>query len=145
MIAVFHDGTLVYSDVNFPISFPHNHEDGDDEPEQDRKRPLNPSKSLHVKAKGVKRLVVQYKLQSYGSHDSQVLDYTDVDTLLKGDRFGNWSFQQNEKYNPIFRRHLEHILCVCLVKIVPNSDQQQRFAFISDLTFESGSAPLNDL
>lgn len=144
-IAVFHDGTLVCSDVPLPISFPQGHENIDDGAEQDRKQSLNPSKPLHVKAKGLERLVVQYKLQSYGSHDNRVLEYTDVETFLKNDRLGNWSFQQNEKYSPIFRRHLEHILCVCLVDIVPNSDQQRRFAFISDSTFESGSAPLNDL
>ena len=145
VIAVFHNGTPVIPDNTFPISVPDRYDGDGDEGKPDTNRPLDPSKSLHIKSKGVEKLVVQYKLRTHGSQDWRVLEYLDVDMFLKGDCFGNWCWQQNDKFNPILRRHLEHILCVCLVNVVSKSDQQLRFAFINDFTFESGSAPENDL
>ena len=93
----------------------------------------------------MEKLTLQYKLQPRESQDTQIPQYLDVDKLLKDDGIGNWSFQQDHKFNPIFRRHLEHILYVCLVSIMPNRDQQLRYAFINDFTFESGSSAVNDL
>lgn len=145
VIAVFHNGTAVIPDGTFPNPVPDGDEDTDDGSGPRGKRSLDSSKSLQVKPKGVERLVLQYRLQSQGSQDTRVLEYLDVDNFLKSDSFGNWSFQQHNNFNPIFRRHLEHILHVCLINVEPNSDQQSQFAFISDFTFESGSSSVNDL
>ncbi len=112
---------------------------------QDHTFALNSSTRLQVKPGKVEKLTLQYKLQSRETQDTQILQYLDVEKLLKDDRIGNWSFLQDHKFNPIFRRHLEHILYVCLVNVTPNSDQQLRYAFISDFTFESGSSAVNDL
>ncbi len=147
VIAVFQNETLVAEDSTFPVSVPKGDKDsgcGDDS-EQNRKRAQDSWKRLQVKSKGVEKLVVQYRLQSHGSQDTRVHGYLNAEDTFKGERFENWSFQQDDNFNPIFRRHLEHILSVCLVNVGPDSDQQRRFAFISDYTFESGSSSLNDL
>ena len=144
VFAVFHNGSSVtLGDI--PISVPRGDGASDDAGEPDRKRPLDSPKSLQIKPKGMERLTVQYRIQSYGSQDSQVLQYLEVEKSLKNDRFGDWSFQQDDNFNPIFRRHLEHILCLCLVSIVPKSGQQRQVAFMNDFTFESGSTIVNDL
>ena len=145
VIAVFHNDRLILQDRTFPISVPDGDESSDIESEQDRRQTSNSSTLLQVKPGGAEKLAIQYKLQSRESQDTQILQYLDVDKLLKGDRIGNWSFRQDHKFNPIFRRHLEHILCVCLVNVMPDSDQKLRYAFISDFTYESGSSALNDL
>ncbi len=124
VIAVFHNERLVAQDSTFPVSVPRGDKDsgcGDDS-KQSRKRAQDSWKPLQVKSKEVEKLVVQYRLQSHGSQDTRVHGYLDVEDTLKGERFENWSFQQNNKFNPIFRRHLEHILSVCLVNVVPDSD-----------------------
>ena len=145
VIAVFHNDKLVLQDRAFPISVPDGDNGSDTEGEQDGRHLLDSSILLQVKPGRVEKLTLQYKLQSRESQETQILQYLDVDELLKDDRIGNWSFRQEHKFNPIFRRHLEHILCVCLVNVVPNSDQKLRYAFMSDFTFESGSSALNDL
>ena len=150
VISVFQNGTLVIPENAFPISIPHSNfpnsdDDSDNESKNDGKLPVNPPKLLRIKPKGTERVAVQYKLQSHGSQDPRFLEYLGADTILKADHSGDWSFKQSDIFNPIFRRHLEHILCVCLVDVVPSSDQQRQFAFISDFTFELGSAPVNDL
>ena len=100
---------------------------------------------LRIKPKGAEKLVVQYKLQIHGSQDSTVLEDLSADMILKGNHSRIWFLEQTDILNSIFRRHLEHILCVCLVNILPKSDRQRRVAFINDFTFESGSTPVNDL
>lgn len=150
VIRIFQNGTLVIPEDTFPISIPRtfpfdSNEDSDHESEQAGKPPPNPPKPLQIKPKGAETLVLQYKLQPHGIQDPRGLEYLNADRILEVEPSRNWTFKQNDTFNPIFRRHLEHILCVCLVKIVPISDQQHRFAFINDFTFESGSEPENDL
>lgn len=145
VIAVFHNDELVLQDGTLPISVPDDDESSRIEGEQERRQTLDSSTLLQVKPRGVEKLALQYKLQSRESQDTQILQYLDVDKLLKGDRIWNWSFEQDHKFNPIFRRHLEHILCVCLVNVMPIPHPPFQYAFISDFTFESGSSALNDL
>ena len=70
----------------------------------------------------MQRLVVQYSdLGPYQSDKSRKPEPLDMIKFLKDGQAGKWRFSQNNEFNPIFRRHLEHILCLCLVNIDADS------------------------
>lgn len=150
LIALFHNDELVKPENAFqtPIRtnlFDSDGEESGDEENAGKNASTGFSEPLHVVPYGVQKLVVQYSLQPYDKFkdkDSRVLHPRDINALLKREESGNWSFAQDDDFNPIFRRHLEHILCLCLV---PSSEKQRHVPFINDITFESGSMPINDL
>ena len=150
LIALFHNDELVAPENAFQTPIRANFDDSDGEESDDEENAgknasTGFSEPLHVVPYGVQKLVVQYSLQPYDKFkdkDSRVFHPRDIDALLKREESGNWSFAQYDDFNPIFRRHLEHILCICLV---PSSEQQHHVPFVNDITFESGSMPMNDL
>lgn len=98
---------------------------------------------LCVPPHGVQELVVQYKLRPHHNKDMLSLRYHDVGTFLHNDQHGSCGFEDDIEFNTIFRRKLEHILCLCLVKNLSNSKGGPRIPF--DTTFASGSTPAGDL
>ena len=153
VVALFHNDKLVAPENVFQAPISVNAYDSDGEESNDEVTSGEPTSSafsepLHVVPYGVQKLVVQYRLQPYdefNDEDSGILRPRDVDTLVKRENSGNWSFVQNDDFNPIFRRHLEHILCLCVVNEGRDSEQQHHISFINDITFESGSTPIIDL
>ena len=153
VIALFHNDELVTPEYAFQAPISANAYDSDGEESNDEVTTGEPtstafSEPLHVVPNGVQKLVVQYRLQPYdelNDQDSEILHPQDVDTLVKREKSGNWSFVQDDDFNSIFRRHLEHILCLCVVNEGPDSEQQHHISFINDITFESESMPINDL
>ena len=153
LIALFHNDELVAPEKVSQTPIRSNVHDTDGEESDDEENAGKDASSafsepLHVVPYGVQKLVVQYSLQPYDEledQDSQILQLRDINALLKREESGNWSFAQDDDFNPIFRRHLEHILCLCLVNESPSSEQQHHLPFVNDITFESGSTPINDL
>ena len=156
VFAVFHNGEILKLDptASVPIRLPweadSNGKDSGD-PDEDKKGNFDetvPSPSsgvLHVAAKGVQRLVLQYQVQSHSIEQPRSLQCLDLKTFLKSDQSRNWSFKEDHKFNSIFRRYLEHILCLCLVDVMPDAGKERRIPFINDVTLESASTPLGDL
>ena len=151
MIALFHNDKLVTPEDAFQTPILDHDSDGeesDDEEKTGTDASSAFSQPLHIVPHGEEKLVVQYSLQRYHEdqdQDSRVLLPRDINTLLKHEEAGNWSFAQDDDFNPIFRRHLEHILCLCLVNESPSSEQHRHVAFVNDITFGFGSLPTNDL
>ena len=153
VIALFHNDELVAPEYAFQAPVSANPYDSDSEESSDEATTGEPtstafSKPLHIVPYGLQKLVVQYGLQPYDDFNdpnSEILHPRDVDTLVKREKSSNWSFVQDDDFNSIFRRHLEHILCLCVVNEGPDSEQQHHISFINDITFESGSMPINDL
>ena len=153
VIALFHNDELVAPENAFQAPIHTNTHDSDSEESDDE---VNAGKSnsaafsepLDVVPNGVQKLVVQYRVQPYdefNEQDSEILHPRDINALVKREESENWSFVQDDDFNPIFRRHLEHILCLCVVNESPSSEQQQLVPFINDITFRLGSTPINDL
>ena len=144
LVSVFLNDTLLkFDDAVFTS------EDSDDEVNEElyengKGNRLVSSGVLSIPSKGLQKLVVQYKLR-YRSDESCIPDNLGTDAFLRKDQVWNWAFKQEHKFNAIFRRHLEHILCLCLVKSTPNKDQHLRTPFITDPTFRIGSTPVGDL
>lgn len=103
------------------------------------------AETVHIEPKGVHKLEIQYQLRSYGASEAPILIHLDLDLYLSQDRLWNWSFKKDDAFNPIFRRHLEHILCLSALNISPTSSQECRIPFVNDPTLESGSTLHNDL
>ena len=149
VIAVFHNDELLKPENAFQIPIGSNDSDSDTEESDDEQKLGNnassaPSNLLDVASCGVQKLVVQYNLQPYGCQDSKVSLFQETGAFLKSEGCGNWSFVKDDDFNPVFRRHLEYILCLCLIKDGPRLERQY-VPFINDITFESGSTPMNDL
>ena len=144
LVAVFLNDTLLkFDDAVFTS------EDSDDKVNEElyengKGNRLVPSGVLSIPSKSLQKLVVQYKLR-YRSDESCIPNNLGTDAFLRKDQVWNWAFKQEHKFNAIFRRHLEHILCLCLVKSTPNKDQHLRTPFITDPTFGIGSTPVGDL
>ena len=98
---------------------------------------------LCIPPHGIEEVVVQYILRSHIDNELPYLDYFDVGTFLRNEQYCVWSFKEESVFNNIFRRQLEHILCLCLVKVVPSSNSGPRIPF--DTTLASGSTPVGDL
>lgn len=153
MIALFHNDKIVTPEDAFqsPIRASVHDSDGeesDDEEKTGKNASSGFSQPLHIVPYGEEKLVVQYSLRRYHEvqdQDSRVILPRDITTLLKHEESGNWSFAQDDDFNPVFRRHLEHILCLCLVNDGPSSEQHHHVPFINDITFRLGSMPINDL
>ncbi len=150
VIAVLHNDELLAPESAFQIPVWRNYSDSDvgesdDEQKSGKQVPSGSSSLLNVAPSGVQKLVVQYSLRPYGVEDSRVLVPQGTETLLKSERSGNWSFVKDDDFNPIYRRHLEYILCLCLISDRQRPEEQCRNPFINDITFESGSTPINDL
>ena len=153
VIALYHNDELVAPENAFqaPIRANVHDSDGDesdDEVNAGKNTSAAFSEPLHVVPYDVQKLVVQYRLQPYdefNDQDSEVLHPRDINALVKREESENWSFVQDDEFNPIFRRHLEHILCLCVVNESPDAEQQHHVPFINDITFGSGSKPINDL
>ena len=153
IIALFHNNEVVAPESVFQAPASANVHDSDDEESNDEVNTGEPtstafSEPLHIVPHGEIKLVVQYRLQPYdefNDQDSGNLHPRDVDTLVKREKAENWSFAQGDDFNSIFRRHLEHILCLCVVNEGPNSGKEHYVSFINDITFESESRPINDL
>ena len=153
VIALFHNDELTAPEHTFQAPVNANLYDSDDEESNDEVTTGEPSSTafsepLHIVPHGVQKLVLQYRLQPYdefNDQDSEIPHPRDIDTLVKREKSENWSFVQDDVFNSIFRRHLEHILCLCVVNEGPDSEQQHHISFINDITFESGSMPINDL
>ena len=88
-------------------------------------------------------LVVQYKMRSHHVNELPCLDYLDLGTFFCSDQHCVWSFREDNKFNNVFGRQLEHILCICLVKVVTSSKNRPRILF--DTTLTSGSITVGDL
>ena len=156
VFAVFHNGELLKLDrtASVPIRLP-GEADGNGEDSGDPDDDMNgrsdetiPSPSsgvLQVASKGVQRLVLQYQVQSHSIEQPRSLQCLDLETFLKSDQSRNWSFKEDHKFNSIFRRYLEHILCLCLVDVMPDPGKERHIPFINDVTLESASTPLGDL
>lgn len=147
MIAVFHDSELLKLDGRawVPTRDSYDSSDNDAQSESTQTAPSASSGILQVASKGTQKLTLQYKLQSYGDEDSRSLKFLNVENFLKSDRIRSWTFKEDHKFNPIFRRHLEHILGVCLVNVTSDQGEECRIPFINDVTLESGSTPFSDL
>ena len=145
-IAVFHNGELLKlaDHVSIPIR-DDNQLDGDVQSKSDHTDPSAPSGTLQVASKAIHKLVLQCELQSHSREDSWNPKYLNVESFLKSEKSKSWSFNEHHELNPIFRRHLEHILCLCLVNIPPDPGEERRVPFINDVTLESESTPLGDL
>ena len=104
------------------------------------------SNPLQLLPMDVQCLDVQYSdLGPYQSDKSRKPEPLDIIKFLKDDQAGKWCFSQDDEFNPMFRRHLEHILCLCLVNIDVDSDDGPHTPFLTDITHESGSTPADDL
>lgn len=150
VIAVLHNDELLAPEnvVQIPVWRNDSDSDGgesDDEQKSGKQVSSASSSLLNVAPSGVQKLVVHYSLRPYGVEDSRALLPQETGTLLKSERSGNWSFVKDDDFNPIYRRHLEYILCLCLISDRPSPEEQSRNPFINDITFESGSTPMNDL
>ena len=150
IIAVLHNDELLAPEnaVQIPVWRNDSDSDGgesDDEQKSGKQVSSASSSLLNVAPSGVQKLVMQYSLRPYGVEDSRVLLPQETGTLMKSERSGNWSFVKDDDFNPIYRRHLEYILCLCLISDRPRPEEQSRNPFINDITFESGSTPMNDL
>lgn len=155
-ITIFHNGELLDLDgkASVPIRNPYfpdiDDEDSDNRNSDAQSRSDNtvPSASsglLQVASNGFQKLVLQYELQPHSGAESRSPRCLDVETFLKSDQSRNWSFKEDHKFNPIFRRYLEHILCLCLVDITPDPGKERRIPFMNDVTMELESTPLGDL
>ncbi len=98
---------------------------------------------LCVPSHEAQELLVQYKLRFDHKSEITCVDYLDAGTFLHRDQHYLWSFKDDDKLNTIFRRQLEHILCLCIVKIIPDSKSGPRVPF--DTALASGSTPAGDL
>ena len=156
LIAVFHNGELLKLDekASVPINDPYasDNDDGDGEsPDGDAQSNSNqtiPSASsgvLKVASKGIQKLSLQYELQCHTGEGSRSPEYLDAETFLKSDQSSNWSFKEDHAFNPIFKRYLEHILCLCMVDVKPDRSKERRIPFVNDVTLERESTPLGDL
>ena len=156
VITVFHGSELLELDRTacVPISSYYSpsrdDEDSDDlyndtQNTSDRTIPSVSSGVLPIASKGVEKLVLQYRLQSHSGEKPRSPKCQDVETFLKRDQSRNWSFKEDHKLNSVFRRYLEHILCLCLVHVTPHPGGECRIPFMNDVTLEFGSTPLGDL
>lgn len=156
VIAVFHNGKLLELDgtASVPIrSYFAPDIDGEDsdaasystQSKSDQNVPSASSGVLQIASKGVQKLTLQYKLQSQSEEQPRSPKYLDAEAFLKSDQSTSWSFKEDHIFNSIFRRHLEHILCLCLVDIPPDPGEERRIPFMNDVTLEVNSMPLSDL
>lgn len=145
-IAVFHNGELLKlaDHASVPIR-DDDQPDGDVQSNSDHTVPSAPSAILQVASKAIHKLVLQCELQSHSREDSWNPKCLNVESFLRSEQSKSWSFNEHHELNPIFRRHLEHILCLCLVNIPPDQGEERRVPFINDVTLDSESTPLSDL
>ena len=122
-----------------------NDADDDTRSASDQKVPSASSGVLQIAPKGIEKLVLQYKLQSHSDKEPQSPRYLEVETFLKSEQSKGWSSRENHKFNLIFKRYLEHILCLCLVEITPEPGEERCIPFMNDATLESESTALGDL
>ena len=147
VMAVFHNGVRISSE-NI-ISMPVKDENWARRGTAINNLPFNQKTRnvLCVPAQGIQELVVQYKLRPHHDHKLPRLDYLDVGTFLYGDQDKDWDCKNDKKidkgFNAIFGRHLEHILCLCLIKNIPSSKSGPRVPF--DTSLAAGSTPVGDL
>ena len=143
ILTVFHNGVRISSEDIVLIPVEHetlpSRGKGMNDLLTNRKRP----NILCVPPHGVQELLVQYKLRFDHKNEMPFLDYLDVGTFLLRDQHYFWSFKDDSEFNTIFRRQLEHILCLCLVNVIPHSKSGPRVPF--DTTLASGSTPAGDL
>ena len=145
-IAIFHNGELLKLDDHASVPIRDNDEpDGDVQSKSDHTAPSAPSGILQVASKGIHKLVLQCELQSHSSDGSWNPKCLNVESFLQSEMSKSWSFKEHHELNPIFRRYLEHILCLCLVDIPPDPGEERRVPFLNDVTLESVSTPLSDL
>ena len=97
---------------------------------------------ISIQPHGVQEVDVQYMLRPYGDN-SRSVRYFDVGIFLASEQHGIWNFINNNDINTILLRHLEHILCTCIVPIALNSKSGPRIPF--DTALASGSSPSSDL
>ncbi len=156
LIAVFHNGELLKLDekASVPINDPYASDsddgdggspDGDSQSNLDQTIPSASSGVLMVACKGIQKLSLQYELQCHTGAGSRSPEYLDAEIFLKSDQSSNWSFKEDHEFNPIFKRYLEHILCLCMVDVKPDSSKERRIPFLNDVTLERESTPLGDL
>lgn len=72
---------------------------------------------LYVPPHGVQELILQYRLRPHRNKEMSYLSYLDVGTFLHNDQPGSCGFERDMEFNTIFRRNLEHILCLCLSRM----------------------------
>ena len=145
-IAIFHNGELFKLGDHASVPILHDGEpDGDVQSSSDYTVLSAPSGTIQVASKGIHKLVLQCELQIHSGDDSWNPKYLNVESFLKSEMSKSWSFKEHHELNPIFRRYLEHILCLCLVNVPPDPGEERRVPFINDVTLESKSTPLNDL
>ena len=144
-IAIFHNGELLKLDDHASVPIRDDEPDGDLQSKPDHTVLSAPSGILQVPSKGIHKLVLQCELQSHSGEDSWNPKYLNVENFLKGEMSKSWSFKEHHELNPIFRRYLEHILCLCLVNIPLDPGEERRVPFMNDVTLESASTPLGDL
>jgi len=119
VMAIFHNGIRISSEniVLIPVE--------DESPARRGMKNLPLSQEsfdmLYVPPYGVQELILQYKLRPHRNKEMSYLSYLDVGTFLHNDQPGSCGFGRDIEFNTIFRRNLEHILCLCLVKNVPDS------------------------
>lgn len=147
IIAVFHDSELLELDGRgwVPTCDLYDLSNNDAQSESTQTAPSASSGILQVASKGTQKLTLQYELQSYGDEESRSPKLLNVENFLKSERIRSWTFKEDHKFNPIFRRYLEHILCLCLVNVTPDQGEECRIPFINDVTLELGSTPFSDL
>ena len=145
-IAIFHNAELLKlgDHASIPIR-DDDQPDGDLQSKSDKTVPSTPSGILQVAPKAIHKLVLQCELQPHSPEDSWIPKSLDVESFLRSEKSKSWSFNEHHELNPIFRRHLEHILCLCLVNMPPDQGEERRVPFINDVTLESESTPLGDL
>ena len=145
-IAIFHNGELLKLADRASVPIRDNDKpDSNLQSKSDVEVPSAPSGIIQVGSNGTQKLMLQCELQSHYGEDSWSPKCLDVESFLKSEMSKSWSFRKNHELNPIFRRHLEHILCLCLVKIPPDPGEEHRVPFMHDVTLESVSTPFSDL
>jgi len=131
-MAIFHNGIRISSEnvVLIPV------EDENPARRGMKNLPLSQESfnTLYVPPYGVQELILQYKLRPHRNKKMSCLSYLDVGTFLHNDQPGSCDSERDIRRNP------EHILCLCLVKNVPDSKSGPRIPF--DTTFASGSTPV---
>ncbi|KAH8812642.1 hypothetical protein F5884DRAFT_878489 [Xylogone sp. PMI_703] len=122
LIYVFSNGTLI---TNLEM---------DDSPIQWQRWWHGRSKGFLVPKNRVQEVTIAYKIQQKDEAEKSSSAYVDIYSFLKNDKPRNAFFERDRIFAPLFRRHLEHILCACSLPLAGTTDGKEY------ITFTNGNA-----